>query len=242
MEDDELTAAKEFWLALARNNRVGAQAVVDHLAIPLVELAAFSFEEVEGKDEPGREQSAPPLAVDTGTLSPKNLTSDTPVATVEAWNADALVALQLVGDTDICGARTADGEVNFLACGAPLDRIGGTSCGWATHVTGGKDGKRRNVLKMDLPKQGGKAFVIPVKASGSSVKRPKVFSRPILPQAHLPYEILTEGWDETLKNLKLRVREWKYFLEAYGGASWVVQLWSWGEEQARTPEAPPPFE
>ena len=93
MEDDKLTAAKEFWLALARNDRVGAQAVVNRLAIPLVESAAFSFEEVEGKDEPGREQSAPPLAVDTGTLPPKNLTSDTPVATVEAWNAHALVVL-----------------------------------------------------------------------------------------------------------------------------------------------------
>jgi hypothetical protein len=208
MEEDELTPAEEFWLALARNDRAGAQAVVDRLDIPLVESAAFSFEEVEGEDESGREQSAPPLAVDTGTLSPKNLTSDTPVATVVAWNTDILVALRLVGDTDICGARTADGEVDFLACGASLDRVGGTSCEWATHETGGMDGKRRNVLKMDLPKQGGKAFVIPVKSSGSAVKRPKVFSRPILSQADLPYETLTEGWDEALRNLKLRAREW----------------------------------
>ncbi len=90
-------------------------------------------------------------------------------------------------------------------------------------------------------KGGLRTFVIPVKASGSTTKRPKVFSRPIPPQAHLPYKILTEGWDKTLKNLKLRAREWKYFLKAYGGASWVVQLWSGGEEQARTPEAPPPL-
>ena len=90
------------------------------------------------------------------------------------------------------------------------------------------DGKRRNVLKMDLPKQGGKAFVIPVKSSGSAVKRPKVFSRPILSQADLPYETLTEGWDEALRNLKLRAREWKYFLEAYAGAS-------------SSSEAPPPL-
>ena len=94
---------------------------------------------------------------------------------------------------------------------------------------------------MDSPKQGGKAFVIPVKASGSTVKWPKVFSRPILPQAHLPYKILTEGWDETLKNLKLRAMEWKYFLEAFGQSILVVQLWSRGEKKSRTPEAPPPL-
>lgn len=239
MEGEELTAAEEFWLALARNDRSGAQAVVDRLDIPLVESAAFSFEEVERQDESGEELVAPPLAVDTGTLSPKNLTSDTPVATVAAWNTEVQVALRLVAETDICGARTADGEVDFLACGAPLDRVGGTSCGWATHETGGMDGKRRSVLKMDLPKHGGKAFVIPVKSSGSAVKRPKVFSRPILPQADLPYEVLTDGWDEALKNLKLRAREWKYFLEAYSGASWLVQLWGGGTKGAIAPEAPP---
>ncbi len=204
-----------------------------------MESAAFSFEEVEGEDEGGREQVAPPLAVDTGT-SPKNLTSDTPVATVEAWNTEVLVALRLVGDTDICGARTADGEVDFLACGAPLDRVGGTSCGWATHETGGMDGKRRSVLKMDLPKQGGKAFVIPVKSSGSAVKRPKVFSRPILAQADLPYETLTQGWDESLQNLKLRAREWKYFLEAYPGASSIFRLWGAGEKGSTFVQPPPP--
>ena len=130
----------------------------------------------------------PPLGVKTGALSPKNLTLDTSVATVEAWNAEMLVALRLVCDADICGARTADGEVNFLACGAPLDRVGGTSCGWATHKTGRKDGKQHNVLKMELPEQGGKAFVIPVpiKSSGSTVKRPKVFLRPICPTRHWP--------------------------------------------------------
>ncbi len=127
------------------------------------------------------------LAVNTGALSPKTLTSDTPVAKVEAWNAEMLVALRLVSDADICGARTADREVNFFACGVPLDRIGGTSCGWATHETGGKDGKWHNVLKMELPEKGGKAFVIPVKSSGSTVKHPKVFSRPTLPQTNLPY-------------------------------------------------------
>ena len=61
MEEDELTATEEFWLALAQNDRAGAQAVVDHLDIPLVESAAFSFEEVEGEGESDREQSAPPL-------------------------------------------------------------------------------------------------------------------------------------------------------------------------------------
>jgi hypothetical protein len=61
------------------------------------------------------------------------------------------------------------------------------------HKTGGKDATGRKVLKMELPDQGGKAFVIPVKFSGSTVKRPKVFSLPILPQANLPYNIFVEG-------------------------------------------------
>ena len=106
---------------------------------------------------------------------------------------------------------------------------------------GGIDGKCCNVLKMDLPKQGDEDFVIPVQSSGSAVKRPKVFSRPILPQADLPYETLTEGWDEALRNLKLRAREWKYFLEAYAGASWIVRLWGRGKRVSSSSEAPPPL-
>jgi len=50
--EEELTAAKEFWLALAQNDRVGAQVVVNRLDTPLVESAAFSFEEVEVEGGP----------------------------------------------------------------------------------------------------------------------------------------------------------------------------------------------
>ncbi len=95
----------------------------------------------------------------------------------------------------------------------PLDSIGGTSCGWTTHESEGKDSKGRKVLKIELPDQGGKAFVIPVKSSGSTVKQPKVFSLPMLAQADLPYDVLIKGWDEVLNSLKLRAREWKFFLE-----------------------------
>ncbi len=45
----EVPVAKEFWLALARNNRAGAQEVVDHLDLPLVATSTFSFKETEGK-------------------------------------------------------------------------------------------------------------------------------------------------------------------------------------------------
>ena len=189
---------------------------------------------MEVKGGPGEEPSASPLVVETVALSPQNLTSDTPIATVKAWNAEMFVALRLMFDADICGARTADGEVNFLACGAPLDRVRGTSCGWATHKTSGKDGKWRYVLKMELPEQDSKAFVIPLKSLGSTVKHPKVFLRPILPQADLLYEALAEGWDKALINLKLRVREWQYFLEGYQGASWVMRLWG-GEARIGSP-------
>ena len=125
---------------------------------------------------------------------------------------DDQVSLLLVCNLEICGARVSDGEIDFLACAGALDRVGGTSCGWTTHETGGKDSRGRKVLKMELPDQGGKAFVIPVKSSGSTVKRPKVFSRPILVQADLPYNVLDEGWDGALVSLKLRAREWKFFL------------------------------
>ncbi len=108
---------------------------------------------------------------------------------------------------EICGAWVTDGEVDFLACAGALDRPGGTSCGWTTHATGGKDAKGCLVLKMKLPEGGGEVFAIPVKASGSAVKRQKIFSLPTLAQVDLPYDVLGEGWDETLMTLKLRARE-----------------------------------
>jgi hypothetical protein len=73
--------------------------------------------------------------------------------------------------------------------------------------------------------------VIPVKSSGSTVKCPKIFSLPILPQVDLPYDIFVKGWDEALVTLKLCAIEWKFFL----GASWPVRLWS-GETGASNTE------
>lgn len=83
----------------------------------------------------------------------------------------------------------------------------------------------RPVLKMKLPADGSKVYAIPVKSSGSGVKRPKIFSLTTLPLADLPYDVLTEGWDEALRTLKLRPRDWKFFIEVYRGASWLVELW-----------------
>jgi hypothetical protein len=40
----------------------------------------------------------------------------------------------------------------------------------------------------------------------------------------LPYNVLTKGWDETLTTLKLRAWEWKFFIEIYEGASWLLGL------------------
>ncbi len=49
MSEDEVGVAEEFWLALARNDREGAQEVVNRLDLPFVAASAFLFEEVEGE-------------------------------------------------------------------------------------------------------------------------------------------------------------------------------------------------
>ncbi len=55
---EEVPVAKEFWLALARNKRVAAQEVVNHLDLPLVAASTFSFEEIEGKFQDSQEQES----------------------------------------------------------------------------------------------------------------------------------------------------------------------------------------
>ncbi len=84
--------------------------------------------------------------------------------------------LIVVSKVEICGARVGNGEVDFFVCAGPVNHPGGTLCGWVTH----KDAQRRNNLKMSLPDQG-EVFAIPVNASWSLVKRPKIFSTPVLP-------------------------------------------------------------
>ncbi len=81
-----------------------------------------------------------------------------------------------------------------------------------THQTGGKDSKKRNVLKMTLPHQGG-GVIIPMAASNSTVKRPNMFSSPILPQVSLPYDMFNKGWDATLSTFCLWAKEWKFLLK-----------------------------
>ncbi len=146
---------------------------------------------------------------------------DMPMEAVTVLNAEVLVALVVVSKSETCVARVFDGEVDFLMCAGPVDCPGGTLCGWATHETGEKDSKRRNVLKMALPDQG-EVFAIPVNASRRLVKKPKIFLIPILPWVDLPYAIFNKGWDKMLTTLCLRAREWKYFLEDYPGEIWMV--------------------
>ena len=110
----EITPVKEFWLVLVRNDRAGAQEVVDRLDLPPVVTSPFSFDLVEEELEDCWERE--PQGGATGGLSPKSVSPDTPVAMVEAWNAVDWVQLVLVSKTKICGARVSDGEVNLLAC------------------------------------------------------------------------------------------------------------------------------
>jgi hypothetical protein len=148
------------------------------------------------------------------------------------------MALVVVSSNEICGARFADGEVDFLICAGTLDCLGGSGCGWTTHATGGNDAKGHPVLKMKLPEGGGKAFAIPVKSLGFAVKRPKIFSLLNLPQVDMPYNVLPEGWDETLLTLKLSPQEWKFFFKIYQGASWLVGLLNGGGFTAANGEQP----
>jgi hypothetical protein len=147
---------------------------------------------------------------------------DTPMSTVDAWNDNVRVSLVVVDKRETCGARLTDGEVDFLACAGPTEHPGGTGCGFTTHELGGKDSKKQTVIKMDLPKNGD-VFAILVKASGSSVKRPKIFSLPILLKTRPPYPE-TIDWDLPLTSLKFKAREWKYLIEGYKGPEWFENL------------------
>ena len=145
---DRTSVVADFWLAVARNNHEEAQNAVCCLDVPVVSISsAYSFKMVEGEERLAEvvEQE------DTGALvgSVRGVMPDTPMLTVDAWIAEVGVSLVVVSKLETCAARLGDGEVDFLACAGPLDRSGGTSCGWATHELGGKDSKRHSVIKMD---------------------------------------------------------------------------------------------
>jgi hypothetical protein len=102
-----------------------------------------------------------------------------------------------------------------------------------THETGGKDAKKRNILKISLLDKE-EVYAITVNASRSLVKRSKIFSILVLPQDKLPYNIFNTGWNETLTTICLMAREWKYLIEAYPGETWMVNSYlsdSSGQDQ-----------
>ena len=80
---------------------------------------------------------------------------DMPTKAVNAGTCKKVVTLMLVTKSGICGAWVGYGEVDFLACRKAVDWEGGSSCGMTTHQLGGKDSKKRNVLKVTLPQEGG---------------------------------------------------------------------------------------
>jgi hypothetical protein len=104
-----------------------------------------------------------------------------------------------------------------------------------THATGGKDSKGHPVLKMKLP-EGGGGFAIPVKSLGFAVKQPKIFSLPTIQQVDLPYDVLSEGWNESFGTLKLSPWIWKFFFEIYQGASGLVGFLNGGGSTGVTGE------
>ena len=200
---DRTSVVADFWLAVARNNHEEVQNAVRRLDVPVISISlAYSFEMVEGE-----ERLAEVEQEDTGALVGPvwGVMPDTPTSTVDAWNAEVRVSLVVVSKRETCAARLGNGEVDFLACAGPLDRLGGTSCGWATHELGGEDSKRRSVIKMDLPEKGS-VFTIQVKAFGSLDVRPKVFSLPILCENQLPYPQSID-WALPLITFRFKARE-----------------------------------
>ncbi len=220
---EDLTIAEEFWLAMARNDRTSTKQIVTWLKVPPVAILAYSFELIESKEDIAAEAEDQRQEEASGVLTPKGVfvMPSMPTEAVIAWNSEALVALVVVSKSGICGARVGDGEINFLACAGAVDQTGGTSCGWGTHEMGGKDTKKQNIMKISLPDEG-EVFAIPVNASRSLVKRPKIFSTLVLPRDKLPYDIFNAGWDKTLTTIRLMARVWKYLIKAYPGEAWMV--------------------
>ncbi len=221
---------EDFWLAITRNDREGVEAAVASIEPPLVALSStYSFEMVDEEEQEtdrGRKDALPKSLA---------LMPDTPLSTVNAWNAKVPVALVVVSKSLTCGARISDGEVDFLACAGAMERPGLGGCGWTTHELGRKASKKRRVVKMELPEQG-EAFAISVKSSGGKVQRPKIFLLPILRRADLPYPE-TVKWDIPLLSLKFRARDWKFVIEAYPGAEQLARAYSCSGGDA--PEHPP---
>ena len=225
MNTETTSAVADFWLAVGRNNLEEAEAAVLRLGAPLVAVSSgFSFDMVEGE---GQEQGEE--LEESGALvgaSPRGVMPGTPMSTVDAWNADVGVSLIVVSKQATCGARVSEGDVDYLACAGPTERPGAGGCGFTTHELGAKDSLRRPVVKMGFP-ENGDGFAILVKPSGSTVKRPKVFSLPILARSSLPYPV-TIDWDLPLTSFKFKAREWKLLIEEYKGASWFASLWIGG--------------
>jgi hypothetical protein len=144
------------------------------------------------------------------------------MSTIDAWNADVGVSLIVVSKQGTCGARVSEGDIDYLACAGATECPGALGCGFTTHELGGKDSLKRAVVKMAFP-EAGEGFAILVKASGSVVKRPKIFSLPILARGALPYPISID-WDLPLTSFKFKARKWKFLIEEYKGAAWFVSL------------------
>ncbi len=88
---DRASLVKDFWLAIARNDRKGAEAAVALIEPPLVALlSTYSFEmvdEEERETDRGRKGALPESSV---------VMPDTPLSTVNAWNAKVPVVLVVV--------------------------------------------------------------------------------------------------------------------------------------------------
>ena len=92
------------------------------IGVPLVTIPSVGFPESSLSGGPGLAVAERAAQAGGSILSPKNVQPDTPVATIDAWNATKQVTLTVISRDMICGARmVTERETDFMACGLLKD-------------------------------------------------------------------------------------------------------------------------
>ena len=210
--------AADFWKAIVGGDKGAALRIGNSIlpGAPLVAVPAYGFPEtpsasgVRASAEEGRRASGAP----TGP----GVQPDTPKSTLDGWNSDTRVSMELVSTTRTCGVRSGvtAGLVDFPVCA--LDP---KSCDFLSHKGGGT--KSKPVIRMEFPINDRDALAISVRRSSQGTK-PRVFSKPILPLYEIPKCYRDEERLKILTTLELPARVFKVLIEAYPGHDGLLSL------------------